>query len=73
MIMRVWAKLTGGRLVWLKDHDGEVTLSIARVTVFGDIVAKRYWPFKIRQCVLMPDGSVRGGAYVHFWKYADHG
>lgn len=70
MFIRLWAFLTGGKLVWLKDFDGETALSIARVDEFGEMRAERHWPFKIRTCVLLEDGVVAGSHYVHFWKYA---
>lgn len=69
MIIRIWAFLTGGRLVWLRDHDGTVTLSIAHETPFGDLIAERYWPNKTRTVKLRPNGSV-DGAYVEQWKDA---
>ncbi len=58
MVKWLWAKLTGGKLVWLRDVDGEVTLSIARRDPWGDLSAKRYWPFHIRTVRLLPDGKV---------------
>lgn len=39
MIMQIWARTTGGELVWLKDHSGEVNISIARIDPWGDKVA----------------------------------
>lgn len=69
MFVRIWAILTGGDLVWLRDHDGEVTLTIARRTPFGDLIAKRFWPTNIRNVMLLPGGEVAGGAYVEEWKY----
>lgn len=68
MIKRLCAFLTGRRCVWLKDADGKVTLSIARVDAWGELTAKRYWPFNIRHVQLLPDGKV-DGCYVKRWKY----
>jgi len=68
MIKRIWAYLTNGELVWLQDHDGEVTLTIARRTVFNTLIAKRYWPFDIKIVILSPDGNVLNGGYVRKWK-----
>jgi hypothetical protein len=69
MVKWLWAKLTGGKLVWLRDMDGEVTLSIARRDPWGDLSAKRYWPSHIRTVRLLPDGKV-DGRYVKEWKDA---
>lgn len=70
MIKRIWCWLTGGELVWLKDHDGEVTLAIARVDAWGERTAERHWPMKIRTVRLLEDGTV-DGVYVKFWKPAN--
>ena len=66
MIKALWAKLTGGKLVWLRDHDGEVTLAIARIDPWGDMRAKRHWPWNIRTVRLLPGGKV-DGSYVQDW------
>ena len=66
MIKRIWAFLTGGKLVWLKDFDGEITLAIARKDPWGDMRAERHWPFSVRSVRLLPDGTV-DGSYVRFW------
>jgi predicted deacylase len=66
-ILRLWAYLTGQKLVALKDHDGEVTIVPAYKTPFG-YVAKRYWPMSILDVLLNEDGTVEGGSYVRFWK-----
>lgn len=70
MIKWFWAKITGGKLVWLKDYDGEITKSIAYESPFGGLIAQRLWPFKIRCVELLPDGTVKGG-YVKNWRYVD--
>lgn len=69
MIIRLWAFLTRRRLVWLRDHDGDVTLSIATIDPWGDMVAERHWPYKIRSVRLLPDGKVAPDCYVKEWKY----
>jgi hypothetical protein len=66
MIKASWAKLTGGKLVWLRDHDGTVTLAIARRDPWGYMSAKRWWPWNIRTVRLLPGGNVSGG-YVKEW------
>lgn len=65
--MILWAKLTGSKLVWLKDLDGEVALSIAYQDTFGDVYAKRWWPFNIRTVQLLDNGKIENGYYVERW------
>lgn len=65
----LWGVLTLGRLVWLEDMDGQVTLAIARTTVSGKRVAKRWWPTNVHNVVLGEDGAVENGSYVKRWKY----
>lgn len=65
------AKLTGGKLVWLRDHDGEVNLAIAYEDAFGGLRAERWWPFRIDAALLLPGGSVCRPCYVKEWKYRD--
>lgn len=69
MIKWFWAKITGGKLVWLKDIDGEITKSIAYESPFGDLIAQRYY-FRGRWVELLPDGTIEG-SYVKNWKYVD--
>lgn len=69
MLVKIWAWLTGGELVWLKDHDGEVSLSIAQTDPWGEKIAYRYWLSKVRLVVLLADGKVaKGAGYVELWK-----
>lgn len=68
MIKCIWAWLTGGELVWLRDYDGTVTLTIARVDPWGYKTAERYWPYKIRTVTLEADGTVSNNSYVELWK-----
>jgi len=68
----LWAKLTGGKLVWLRDHDGETTLAIARRDPWGDLFAERHWPFSIKLVRLADDGTVTEHSgrtcYVRQWR-----
>lgn len=70
MIIRLWCFLTRGRLVWLRDYDGDYRLSIARKSPFGPLMAERHWPWSIRRVTLNDDGSVSNGCYVVAWKDA---
>jgi hypothetical protein len=67
MLLKLWAFLTGQQVVWLLDNDGTVTRTIARQTPFG-LVAKRYWPFSIRDVLCEADGKIPNGCYVIQWK-----
>jgi hypothetical protein len=60
----IWAFLTGQKVVFLKDHDGKVTKTVAYKTPFG-YVAKRQWPFSFSNATLLDDGTV----YVRSWKF----
>lgn len=62
------ALITGGKLVWLEDFDGEVTKSIAYKTGFGKLKAKRM-PGSLS--ILLPDGSVQKPNYVKRWEYVE--
>lgn len=68
MIKWIWAKLTGGKLVWLRDFNGTCTKSIAYKNAFGELTAERWWPMAIRRVILNADGSI-DGSYVTNWKY----
>jgi len=67
LIKIFYSWITNGKLVWLEDYDGEVTLSIARKTPWNKLIAKRYWPSGIRFVVLLDDGNVEN-SYVKKWK-----
>lgn len=66
---KIWAFLMGGQVVWLRDHDGTVTLTVAYENGFG-LYAKRRWPFNIRNVQLGDGGKVLNGVYVVEWKKA---
>lgn len=70
MIKRIWCWITGGELVWLRDFDGEVTLSIAYTNPWGEKCAKRWWPTSIRTVRRLDGGKVDGG-FVEGWKPAN--
>ena len=66
-MLESWARLTGQKIVYLKDHDSVVTKTVAKETPFG-LVAKRLWPFNIHNVLLLPDGTVENGGYVIEWR-----
>ena len=65
-LKRLAAFLLRRELVWLQDHDGEVTLKLAWRNPFG-LFCYRHTP-QVGMCVLHPDGTVGGLSYVHAWK-----
>jgi hypothetical protein len=67
MTMRIWAKLTGGMPVILRDMDGDTYKSIARRDPWGDISAPTYWFTNVGRNVLLDDGTVRQPNYVKEW------
>lgn len=68
-MIELWAMITRQKVVYLKDFDGKVTKTVAKKTPYG-YVAKRMWPFNIRNVLLLPDGSVENGRYVTEWRDA---
>ena len=69
MIKWIWSKLTRQKLVYLRDSDGDVTLTFAQKSPFGELTAKRWWPSSYGITVLLPDGKVKQPHYVKEWKY----
>lgn len=68
MLRKLIAFLTGGKVVWLKDHDGELTRTIAYPAGFGTWSAHRMLGDKV---TLHPDGTVTGKSYVKYWEFED--
>ena len=69
IIKYIWAKLTGGKLVWLKDYNERITLTIAYINPWGELFAERWWPWNIHTVKLGADGEVLNGGYVKKWKF----
>ena len=66
IIKKILAKLGIIQLVWLEDHDGDITLSIKRKHPFGGYMAYRIY-LTGRVVRLLPDGSTLGTDYVKRW------
>ena len=67
MFKKIWAFLTGGKIVWLQDRDGELTRTIAYKVGFGKMQATRMrFTGKV---TLNEDGTVSGKSYVRYWSY----
>ena len=67
MLKTIWAFLTGGKVVWLKDHDGTLTRTIAYKVGFGKMQARRM--MFTGKVTLNEDGTVSGKPYVDYWSY----
>ena len=53
--------------MWLQDHDGVLTRTIAYKAGFGKMQATRMrFTGKV---TLNEDGTVSGKSYVHYWSY----
>jgi len=63
---KIWAWLTGQKIVYLQDFDGEITKTFATKTPFG-WVAKRHWPESLKNVLLLKNGLVENGVYVTKW------
>ena len=66
MLKTSWAFLTGGKVIWLQDHDGELTRTIAYKAGFGKMQAWRMFSLSV---TLNQDGTVSGASYVQYWEY----
>lgn len=67
MFKKIWAFLTGGKVVWLEDFDGEVTRTIAYQIGKGKMQARLM--SSVRKATLESDGSVSYPSYVKKWWY----
>lgn len=65
---KIIAWLTGGKVVWLQDFDGDTHKRIAYKSGFGTMKARRMLGVT---AILHADGSVSSPSYVHRWEYAD--
>jgi len=54
-------------MIALQDFDGDVSYSLVYNTPFGRM-AKRHWPFNVRNVILNDNGTVANGSYVKLWK-----
>ena len=71
LFKRIHARLSGGKLVWLRDYDEIQTLAVA-YEEDGELRAKRIWPF-YAEVVLNEDGTVttERNKFVRHWIWAD--
>ena len=66
-MLKLLAWLTGRKVVYLMDHDGEVNRRLAKETPFG-LTTKRIKRNCVAGVLLLPDGNTRGKGYVISWK-----
>lgn len=74
LMVRLFAWLRGGRVVWLMDFQGQPYQSIAIHDPFGGMWCPVHWFWKVGGCRLMPDGSVHQRSeskYIEAWKFAE--
>lgn len=67
-MLKIIAWLTGGKVVWLQDFDGDTHKSIAYKAGFGTMKARRMLGV---EAILHTDGTVSSPSYVHRWEYVD--
>lgn len=60
------AGLFGRVVVYLRDHDGEITKRWAKRTPFGLTCARM--SFGVAPCLLIEGGKVLGPGFVHEWR-----
>ena len=64
-------RLLGYRKVWLEDFDGELNqrwAKPARLRDMGEVLLADRWGWLMpSRVILLPDGSVKGKAYVKKW------
>lgn len=66
MIYRLLAWILRREVVWLRDHDGTVTVRLARRTPYG-LTCDRHG-FGVRPLLLIDGGKIKPDCYVHEWK-----
>lgn len=72
-LLRFWALLFGGEVVFLEDHQGEIYQTIARRTPFNTLVCPVFFFTKVGKCVLLEGGEVDRKSpshYIRRWKAA---
>lgn len=73
LLIRLFAWLRGGDVVWIQDHQGKVLASIAQMDAFGGAWCPVFWFSGVGRCQLLPDGTVdprSESSYVKRWRLA---
>jgi len=75
IIKRIQAFITGGQLVWLRDHDEIQSLAVANLARDGKLYSARFWP-GFRALRLNENGTVvcldnENGKYTRNWVATD--
>lgn len=73
LMVRLFAFLRGGEVVWIQDFQGRTLASIAYVDAFGGAWCPVYWFWRVGRCQLLEDGTVdprSESSYVKRWRRA---
>jgi len=73
LLVRIYAFLTGGEVIWIKDFQGKVRSTVAYMNGFGSPWCHVYWFTKAGHCVLRANGTVDPRSqsfHVDYWKKA---
>jgi len=69
MMLKLISLLTGRKIVWLEDFEGETYRTLERKTPFGKR-AYVYWFTRVGDIILNEDGTTGGSAiFVKKWSY----
>ena len=68
LLMRFVAFISGKKLIYLKDHDGEIRITMMKTDPWGDVVANVYPLVKVGWVKLLPNGEVQQPHYCSQWK-----
>ena len=68
-MLKIISLLTGRKIIYLQDFQGEIYRTIEKKTPFGK-TAYVYWFTKTGQVILNENGTTSGRAsYIEKWKY----
>lgn len=73
LLVRLFAWLRGGEVVWILDFQGRARVTIAQMDAFGGAWCPVYWFTKTGRCQLKADGTVdqrSESSYVKQWRRA---
>ena len=73
LLVRIFAWLRGGEVVWIQDNQGKVLETIAYMDAFGGSWCPVFWLTSVGRCQLLQDGTVdphSESSYVKRWKKA---
>ena len=69
-MLKIISLITGRKIIWLEDMDGETYRTLLKTTPFGN-KAHVYWLTRTGFVNLNDDGTCTGlSSYIKKWKYA---